>query len=63
MQGLLRSHFVSQGERKTMREFDFERVVKNPAVYAEGRLPAHAYFTPYRNEAELSAGERRFNSS
>ena len=46
-----------------MREFDFERVVKNPAVFAEGRLPAHADFTPYRNEAELSVGETSLRCS
>ena len=40
-----------------MKTFDFDAIVKNPAVFADGRLAAHADFTPYRNEAELSFGE------
>ena len=40
-----------------MKTFDFESIVKNPSVFADGRLPAHADFVPYRNTAELSAGE------
>ena len=40
-----------------MREFDFETIVKNPAVFADGRLPAHSDHVAYRSEAELAAGE------
>ena len=40
-----------------MKAFDFESIVKNPAVFADGRLPAHADFVPYRSSAELCAGE------
>lgn len=39
-----------------MKQFDFDAIVKNPAVFADGRLPAHADFTAYRNEAEMAAG-------
>ncbi|MBO5544345.1 MAG: beta-galactosidase, partial [Oscillospiraceae bacterium] len=41
----------------SMKTFDFESIVKNPAVFADGRLPAHADFVPYRSRAELFAGE------
>ena len=40
-----------------MKTFDFDSIVKNPSVFADGRLPAHADFVPYRNAAELAAGE------
>ena len=40
-----------------MKTFDFEAIVKNPSVFADGRLPAHADFMPFRNAAELAAGE------
>ena len=40
-----------------MRTFDFDSIVKNPAVFADGRLPAHADFVPYSSAAELCAGE------
>ncbi len=40
-----------------MKTFDFESVVRNPAVFADGRLPAHADFTAYRNDAELAVRE------
>ena len=40
-----------------MKEFNFEAIVKNPAVFADGRLPAHADFAAYRNADELSADE------
>ncbi|MCR5136484.1 MAG: DUF4981 domain-containing protein [Oscillospiraceae bacterium] len=46
-----------------MKEFDFDRVVRDPAVFAEGRLPAHADFTAYRNEAELYIGESSLRHS
>ena len=40
-----------------MNTFDFDRVVRDPAIFAEGRLPAHADFVPYRSAAELHRGE------
>ena len=40
-----------------MKQFDFNAIVKNPAVFADGRLPAHADFTAFRNEAEMLIGE------
>ena len=46
-----------------MKTFDYESIVKNPSVFADGRLPAHADFVPYRNNAELSAGVLRRSSS
>ena len=46
-----------------MEEFNFEAVVKNPAVFAEGRLPAHADFTAYRNAAEMHTGETSLRES
>ena len=46
-----------------MKQFDFNAIVKNPAVFADGRLPAHADFTTYRNEAELLLGETSLRHS
>ncbi len=40
-----------------MNTFNYSSVVKDPSVFSEGRLPAHADFTAYRNAAELEAGE------
>ena len=40
-----------------MKTFDFDSIVKNPSVFADGRLPAHADFIPYRNEAEYAVRE------
>ena len=40
-----------------MKEFDFEKTVKDEAVFAENRLPAHSDHTAYRSAAELAAGE------
>ncbi len=40
-----------------MNRFDFDSIVKNPAVFADNRLPAHADFVPYRNASEALAGE------
>lgn len=39
-----------------MMRFDYDRVVRDPAVFAEGRLPAHSDHIAYRSEAELAAG-------
>ena len=39
-----------------MKTFSFDRVVRDPAVFAEGRLPAHSDHIAYRSEAEAHAG-------
>ena len=39
-----------------MLNYSFEKTVCNPAVFNEGRLPAHADFTACRSEEELSSG-------
>ena len=46
-----------------MKTFDFDSIVKNPSVFADGRLPAHADFVPYRNAAELASGENGLRMS
>ncbi|MCR5087914.1 MAG: DUF4981 domain-containing protein [Oscillospiraceae bacterium] len=40
-----------------MKEFSYERLVKDPAVFAENRLPAHSDHVVFRNAEELAAGE------
>ena len=40
-----------------MNRFDPDAIVKNPAVFADNRLPAHADFIPYRSAAEAKAGD------
>ena len=40
-----------------MLNYSFEKTVCNPAVFNEGRLPAHADFTACRSEEELYAGK------
>ena len=39
-----------------MNEFSFDRVARNPAIFAVGRLPAHSDHIPYRTAQELRAG-------
>ena len=39
-----------------MKIFSYDRVVRDPAVFAEGRLPAHSDHVAYRSEQELHAG-------
>ena len=39
-----------------MKDFSYERVVKDAAVFAEGRLPAHSDHVPYRTAEEMHAG-------
>lgn len=46
-----------------MNEYSYERTVKDPAVFAENRLPAHADFLPFRDETELAAGESGLRQS
>ena len=40
-----------------MNTYSYEKLVKNPAVYADNRLPAHSDHLPFRTEEELAAGE------
>ena len=40
-----------------MTEYSFESIVRNPAVFADRRLPAHSDHVAYRCEAELAVGE------
>ena len=39
-----------------MREYSYEKTVRDPAVFADGRLPAHADFLPCAAAEELTAG-------
>lgn len=39
-----------------MKEFSYEKLVKDPAVFADNRLPAHSDHVPYRSVEELAAG-------
>ncbi len=40
-----------------MREFSYETFVKDPAVFAWGRLPAHSDHVAFRSADELAGGE------
>ena len=40
-----------------MNTFDFDRVVRDPMIFAEGRLPAHSDHMAYRSASELRAGK------
>lgn len=40
-----------------MREFCFDTIVKDPAVFADNRLPAHSDHVAFRTVEELAAGE------
>ena len=40
-----------------MNTFDFDRVVRDPAIFAEGRLPAHSDHVTYRTAGELRMGK------
>ena len=46
-----------------MNTFDFERVVCDPAVFAEGRLPAHSDHVAYRTANEMRTGEASLRMS
>ena len=39
-----------------MTDFNFDRVVRDPAVFTEGRLPAHSDHLAFRTAAEMEAG-------
>ena len=40
-----------------MNTFDFDRVVRDPVIFAEGRLPAHSDHLSYRTAGELRMGK------
>ena len=40
-----------------MKDFSYEAIVKDPAVFADNRLPAHSDHLACRNAAELALGE------
>ena len=40
-----------------MKEFSYESLVKDPAVFADGRLPAHSDHLVFRSAEELALGE------
>ena len=40
-----------------MKEFSYEKLVKDPAVFADRRLPARSDHIAFRNDGELAAGE------
>ena len=46
-----------------MKEYSYEKIVKNPAVFADNRLPAHSDHIAYSTEEELEAGESSFRFS
>ena len=43
-----------------MKEYSYEKIVKNPAVFADNRLPAHSDHVAYRTAEEMKAGESSF---
>ena len=40
-----------------MKEYSYEKTVKNPAVFADNRLPAHSDHIAYSTEEELEMDE------
>ena len=46
-----------------MKEFDYSKIVKDPGIFEENRLPAHADFTAYRSRTELAAGRTGLQES
>ena len=46
-----------------MKEYSYEKIVKNPAVFADNRLPAHSDHIAYRTNEELETGESSFRFS
>ena len=40
-----------------MNEYSYEKLVKDPAVFADRRLPAHSDHLPFRTAEELAVGE------
>ena len=43
-----------------MKDYSYENIVKNPAVFADNRLPAHSDHIAYRTREEMEAGETDF---
>ena len=48
---------------RTMKEFSYERIVKDPSVFEDNRLPAHSDHIAYRTREELIAGETSLRMS
>ena len=46
-----------------MKEYSYEKIVKDPKIYADNRLPAHSDHVAYRTEDELAAGETSLRMS
>lgn len=46
-----------------MKEFNYEKIVKDIAVFADNRLPAHSDHVAYGSWEELAAGETRYRMS
>ena len=40
-----------------MKEFSYEKIVKDPAVFSDNRLEAHSDHIAYHTKEELAAGE------
>ena len=46
-----------------MKEYSYDQLVKDPAVFADNRLPAHSDHVAYRNREEWHAGESSLQHS
>ena len=46
-----------------MKEFSYEKIVKDPSVFEDNRLPAHSDHVAYRTKEELAAGETSLRMS
>ena len=46
-----------------MKEFSYEKIVKDPSVFEDNRLPAHSDHIAYRTREELIAGETSLRMS
>ena len=46
-----------------MKEFSYEKIVKDPSVFEDNRLPAHSDHIAYRTKEELAAGETSLRMS
>ena len=40
-----------------MNEYSYEKLVKDPAVFADNRLPARSDHLPFRSAEEMAIGE------
>ena len=46
-----------------MKEFSYEKIVKDPAVFQDNRLKAHSDHVAYRSMDELTSGETTLRMS